>query len=281
MTMADTPSGCEMQGARGNKPAIGVFGLTGCAGDQLNILNCEDELLALFDIFDFKSFDMASSAKDEKARLDIAFVEGSVSTEKDMEDLQRIRKRAEILVAIGHCAVQGGVQSMFSDRGRWIDRYRKVYGNRNAVLLTRPLEPRPVGSCVKVDAVLPGCPIEKEPFLEIAGLLSQGIIPRDPDYPVCAACRWREIECLLLKGELCIGPLTTAGCGAICPSFEVPCIGCWGPIEEENTDSETLLLLVKGFSIESIVRRLAIFGGSARIETLVTSLEAGKKTSTE
>jgi sulfhydrogenase subunit delta len=255
------------------RPKIGIYGLTGCAGDQLNILNCEDALLELFDIFEFPSFVMASSAHDESVKLDIAFVEGSVSTEKDLEDLKKIRKKSNILVAIGHCAVNGGVQSMFMGDDRWIDRYAKVYGHKSAVKLTRPLVPQSVVSTVKVDAVLPGCPIEKEPFLHIAGLLSQGIIPRTPDYPVCAVCRWKENECLLLRGDLCLGPLTTAGCGAICPSFSVPCIGCWGPIEEENIDSEALLLIANKHSIESVVKRMAVFGGTDRTGSLKTMHE--------
>ncbi len=251
------------------KPKIGIYGLTGCAGDQLNIINCEDELLKIFDIFEIKSFVMASRAKDESAQLDVAFVEGSVSTEKDLEDLYEIRKKSKILVAIGHCAVYGGVQAMFMGGDTtWKDRYSKVYGKENAVTLTPPLEPKPLAAYVKVDAVLPGCPIEKEPFLKLAGKLAHGIVPRVPDYPVCAECKWKENECLLLKGEICLGPLTNSGCGAICPSLNIGCIGCWGPIEKENMRSEAMLLLEKGFDPEEVVKRFSIFGGTERAELL-------------
>lgn len=251
-----------------SKPKIGVYGLTGCAGDQLNILNCENELLELFNIFDVKSFVMVSSAKDESVELDIAFVEGSVSTAKDLEELQKIRAKTKILVAIGHCAIFGGVQSMFMEDGSWEQRYRKIYGDCNAVTLSQPQPPQPLSKYVKVDVVLPGCPIEKKPFLKMAGLLYKGVIPKNPDYPVCAECCWREIECLLLKGEVCLGPLTSAGCAAICPSLNVPCIGCWGPIDQENMTSEAYLLLDKGYFIDQIIKKLSIFGGTQRIDKL-------------
>ncbi len=261
------------------KPKIGIYGLTGCAGDQLNIINCEDELLKLFDIFEIKSFVMASSAKDEEVELDVAFVEGSVSTEKDLEHLQEIRKKSKILVAIGHCAVYGGVQSMFMGNEEWMERYKRVYGKESAVTLTPPLEPKPLAAYVKVDAVLPGCPIEKEPFLKLAGKLAHGVVPRVPDYPVCAECKWKENECLLLKGEICLGPLTNSGCGAICPSMNIGCIGCWGPIAKENMKSEAMLLMEKGFDMDEVAKRFAIFGGVERAEALKSLVSASTKES--
>ncbi len=254
------------------KPKIGIFGLTGCAGDQLQILNCEDELLKFFEIFDIKSFIMASSHEDLTEPLDIAFVEGSVSTEKDLEHLQFIRRNSKILIAIGHCAVFGGVQSMYC-LVPWEKRYEDVYGSSDAVTLTKPLKPEPIAKYVKVDAVLPGCPIEKEPFLKLVSQLKMGVIPKIPDYPVCTECKWKENECLLLKGEMCLGPLTNSGCGAICPSLHIPCIGCWGPIHEENFKSEALLLLEKGFDSKEIIKRFSIFGGKERAKKLETLME--------
>ncbi len=259
------------------KPKIGIYGLTGCAGDQLNILNCEDELLKIFDIFEVKSFVMASRAKDESAPLDVAFVEGSVSTEKDLKELKKVRQKSRILVAIGHCAVFGGVQAMYMGAEAWIERYKRVYGSADAVKISPPLEPRPLSSYVKVDAVLPGCPIEKEPFLKMAGLLSQGIIPKNPDYPVCAECKWKENECLLLKGEICLGPITNAGCGAICPSLNIGCIGCWGPVQEENFASGIALLQEKGYTLDKIIKRFSIFGGTERAAKLRKYAEARKE----
>ncbi|RKZ16977.1 NADH:ubiquinone oxidoreductase [bacterium] len=252
----------------GKKPKVGFYGLTGCAGDLLNIINCEDELVELFDIFEIKSFVMASSAKDESVHLDIAFVEGSVSTEKDLEDLKEIRKKSNMLVAIGHCAAFGGVQAMHLGDGKWKERYKKVYGGEKAVTLTKPMEPKPLSAYVKVDYVIPGCPISKEQFLHAAGRLLLGTVPNLYTFAVCAECKWKENECLLMKGLPCLGPLTRGGCGAICPSFGVPCIGCWGPVDEENISSEFKLLLEKGYDKEEIIRRFRIFGGSERAKKL-------------
>ena len=259
------------------KPKIGIYGFTGCAGDQLNILNCEDELLKLFDIFEVKSFVMASRAKDESAKLDVAFIDGAICTEKDLEELKKIREKSKILVALGHCAVFGGVQSMYKGKEPWIERYKKVYGKEDAVTISKPLEPKPLSAYVKVDVILPGCPIEKEPFLKLAGLLSQGVLPKKPDYPVCVECKWKENECLLLKGELCLGPITMAGCEAICPSFNIGCIGCWGPALEENVASGIALLQEKGYSLSAIIERFAIFGGIERAEKLRKYLETVKE----
>ncbi len=120
------------------KPKVGFYGLTGCAGDLLNILNCEDEVIEIFNAVLVKSFVMASRAKDEESPLDIAFVEGSVSTKKDLDDLKEIRKKAKILIAIGHCATDGGVQAMLTEKG-FFERYKNVYGSLDAVTLTKPL----------------------------------------------------------------------------------------------------------------------------------------------
>lgn len=255
------------------KPKVGFYGLTGCAGDLLNILNCEDELLKLFDIFDIRSFTMASREKDETVKLDVAFVEGSVSTEKDLEDLKAVREKSKILIAIGHCAMYGGVQAMFYGDGKWIDRYKRVYGSENSVTLSKPMESRPISDFVKVDGFIPGCPISKENFLKAAGKLSIGVIPKMKDYPECSECKLRENECLLLEGKMCMGPLTRAGCGAICTSLNVPCIGCWGPVEEENVASELRLLKEKGYNIDDIIKRYQIFGGNERANKLRKILE--------
>ncbi len=251
-----------------DKPKVGFYGLTGCAGDLLNILNCEDELTELFDVFEIKSFVMASRSRDESVTLDIAFVEGSVSTKKDLEDLKAIRKKSRMIVAIGHCAIFGGIQAMNLGDGKYMERLKKVYGDIDEVKLAKPMEAKPLSAYVKVDYVIPGCPISKEQFLNAAGKLLLGTTPSLYTFAVCAECKWKENECLLLKGLPCLGPLTRGGCGAICPSLGIPCIGCWGPVDEENVDSQFKLLLEKGMDKKEIVRRFSIFGGAERAEKL-------------
>jgi coenzyme F420-reducing hydrogenase gamma subunit len=240
-----------------NKPRVGIFGLTGCAGDQLVILNCEDELLDLLDLLDVRDFVMASSANDGECELDIAFVEGAVLSETDEKRLRRIRARSRLLVAIGTCAVCGGIPVM--DRHR--DRNKlllQTYGKIGEQLDTMPT--RAVHEVVDVDLSITGCPIEKAEFLSSVGSLLRGDPPLLPEYPVCAECKMREHNCLLVEqGEVCLGPLTVGGCGARCPGLGVACVGCRGPVSDPNVGSAMVLFRERGFSPDEIVRRLRTF----------------------
>jgi sulfhydrogenase subunit delta len=214
-----------------SKPTVGIFGLTGCAGDQLVILNCEDELLALVELIDIRSFIMASSAHDDTCELDIALVEGAVVTEHDAQVLAQARARSKLLVALGTCAAWGGVAGV-----------------------------KPLRDYVRVDAVITGCPIEKHEFLAAIAQLLQGQLPLAPSYPVCAECKMRENECLLLaRGAFCCGPVTAAGCEARCPSVGVACVGCRGPAVDANMAGARALYTQLGFASEDIAIRLNNF----------------------
>jgi len=242
-----------------SKPLLGIFGLTGCAGDQLLILNCEDELLGLVELLDIRDFVMASSLRDEHARLDVALVEGAVVTERDEAKLQHIRKRAEILVAIGACAATGGIPGMAPDLDRK-QLFRDVYGEDVDSFGSSMDRGRPLSDFVKVDAIIPGCPIEKHEFLDAVASLLQGSLPRIPEYPVCTECRVGENRCLLIHdGAMCIGPVTRAGCAARCPALGVPCVGCRGPSVDANYPSLTALLRSKGYAPEDIDSKLGLF----------------------
>jgi coenzyme F420-reducing hydrogenase gamma subunit len=240
------------------KPTVGIFGLTGCAGDQLAMLNCEDELLSLVDVVDIRDFLMAASGGDEFSTLDLAFVEGAVMTRRDEEKLQRIRRRAKTLVAVGTCAVQGGVPAMAHGLD-WPSAVRDVYGPEGAGFDALPA--RALHECVEVDFSLPGCPIEKHEFLGAVADLLNGNPPQMPTYAVCTECKMRECACLLVdQGRFCHGPLTRGGCNARCPSYAVPCVGCRGPVPDPNLESATEVYTSKGWSPEDVVRRLRSFG---------------------
>lgn len=213
------------------KPKVGIFGLTGCAGDQLVILNCEDELLDLVELIDIRSFIMAASDPDEACELDVAFVEGAVVTAHDAEVLQRARARARLLVALGTCAAWGGVA-----RAEALDKH------------------------VKVDAVITGCPIEKHELLDALANLLRGQLPVFPKYAVCVECKARENECLLVgRDVVCAGPLTAAGCHARCPSVGVACVGCRGPAADANFESAMRMFAAKGYDETDIRNRLSTF----------------------
>jgi len=243
------------------KPTVGIYGLTGCAGDQLVILNCEDELLDIAGALDIKFFPMAMSGNDEECPLDIVFVEGTVVQLEDKQTLKKLRERAKLLVAIGTCAVWGGLPAMKNEISRQ-ELKMQVYGPTGEAFKT--ITPQPVSSFVKVDLAISGCPIEKEQLLHAVASLLHGDLPRLPTYAVCTECKMSEYPCLLVEaGQLCLGPLTVAGCKARCPSYGQPCRGCRGPVEEANAASEAKVLKEKGFTWLDIQNRLRTFAAPA------------------
>lgn len=239
------------------KPRVGIFGLTGCAGDQLVILNCEDEILDIVGALDIRDFLTASSRNDEDCDLDLALVEGAVLSRRDEESLRRIRDRARLLVAVGTCAVWGGIAVM--DRGR--DRARLVLdvcGEGGAAMDTAPA--RALHEVVAVDAGVTGCPIEKNEIIAaIAGLLN-GNLPLPPVTPVCSECKMLENNCLLVERRIpCMGPATAGGCHARCTALGIPCVGCRGPVPNANAASLLDACLGCGMSREEAIRKLRTF----------------------
>ncbi len=239
------------------KPKVGIFGLTGCAGDQLVILNCEDELLALVSALDIRDFLTASSANDTEGPLDVALVEGAVLSRRDEEHLKKIRARSGVLAAIGTCAVWGGIPAM--DRGNSRPALlKRIYGETGLAYDSLPA--RAVGEVVKVDLNIPGCPIEKHEILSAVASLLNGDTPLLPDYPVCGECKMKENNCLLVeRGEVCLGPLTAAGCRARCPELNVPCVGCRGPAADANTRSAMEMFAQKNIPLSEIEARIGTF----------------------
>jgi len=240
------------------KPRVGIYGFTGCAGDQLLIIHTEDQILNLFEAVDIKSFVMASSNPIEE-NLDVAFVEGSISTEEEKVHIKEIRKRAQIVVAIGNCAVSGGPQAMFAGDGSFAKRLKEVYGD--VKFITDPVEATPIDQVVAVDYYLPGCPISQPQTMALIARLIHGADPEDYPHPVCHECKLNENRCLLLDEKFCLGPLTKGGCGSACPNHGLPCVGCWGPNEDGNFKEQFRLLKSFDIPFEDVMRRVRNFGG--------------------
>jgi sulfhydrogenase subunit delta len=243
------------------KPKIGIFSLTGCGGDQLMILNLEPVLLELLSNFEIIDFQEGSSYHEDTA-LDIAFVEGSVSTKSDLNKLKDIRMKSKMLIALGDCAIGGCVQAMRNGQLGMKDKMKKVYGVKEDYY--DAIEAKGLGDYIKVDFEISGCPIEKEEILRSVTSLLHGDKPELPDYPVCVECKLNGYLCLLVeKGLPCLGPIIRAGCEARCPGLGLDCIGCRGPIDNEtNAAAEFKILLDSGFSKEDIINRLRFFGGN-------------------
>jgi sulfhydrogenase subunit delta len=249
------------------KPKVGIYGFTGCAGDQLLIIHTEAEILNLFNSVDIRSFVMASSNPTEE-ELDVAFIEGSISTEEEKEHILKIRERAKILVAIGNCAVSGGPQAMFTGDNTFEKRLKKVYGD--VKFITNPLEANPVDAFVNVDYYLPGCPISTPQTFALISRLIHGAIPEPYPHPVCHECKLNENRCLLLDKIACLGPLTMGGCGSACPNHGLPCVGCWGPNADGNFEHHLELLQSFGKTREEILRLIRGYGGHRILKFIET-----------
>jgi coenzyme F420-reducing hydrogenase gamma subunit len=243
------------------KPKIGVFSFTSCEGCQLQILNLEEEFTSLIDQIEFVNFREAMSEKGEDYQ--IAFIEGSITMESEIEVLERIREKAEILIALGACAHLGGVNNLknLHPRDEWLP---SVY-NRND-LFTDTIPTKRIHDVVPVDYVIPGCPIDKCEFLRFVQALILKIEPRFPDYPVCIECRSKGNVCLVEQGRWCLGSVTNAGCNAICPTYKDSCVGCRGLVEEPNMESLVNILLEKGLTKDEIRSKFNLFNGLEDIE---------------
>lgn len=245
------------------KPKVGVFGLTGCEGCQLQISNKEETLGDLLSLIDVRNFRLISSDKQDD--YDIAFVEGSVTREDEVARLKKIRKQAKVLIAMGACACLGGVHNLRS-RFSLSETTEAVYGNH-------PIESGPVrkvSDVVPVDIELPGCPINKAEFEWLVRHLTLGIEPQFPQYPVCVECKQRLNTCVLDMGILCMGAVTRGGCNAICPRNHFGCWGCRGPAEEANYESLVQILREHGFADRKIAERANFFNAFAGIEAIPT-----------
>jgi sulfhydrogenase subunit delta len=240
------------------RPRIAIAGLTACSGCQLTILNCEEELPEIARSFDIVHFPMGESIGDEGGSFDAAIVEGAVSTPQDLATLFRLRNASRLLIALGTCALHGGVAAMNNASNRRDQLMHTVYGPAGASIESFP--PSPFKNFVSVDFGVTGCPPEKHEVVALLAALLQGTLPPLPTYPVCIECRSRENLCLLLaRNELCLGPIIQGGCNARCPATGIVCEGCRGPVREANVEQELELLLERNFDRSEIERRMSRF----------------------
>jgi coenzyme F420-reducing hydrogenase gamma subunit len=217
-----------------NKPKLAVWKFTSCDGCQLCLLDLEDELLDLAGLLEIAYFPEATKTV-LKGPYDLSIVEGSISTPEQLEQIQRVRQASKLLLAMGTCATSGGIQALrnFANVRDYLD---IVY--QKPELLDALEESTPVARHVKVDLELHGCPPNKYQLLEVVTALLQGRKPRLSSASVCLECKRRGTICVLAsRGIPCLGPVTHAGCGALCPSYHRGCYGCFGPKETPNTAS--------------------------------------------
>jgi len=235
------------------KPRLAVFKFSSCDGCQLSLLDLEDELLALTSEVDVAYF-LEAATNPSGGRYDVALVEGSIATEGDVERIRQIRRRSRHLVAIGACATAGGIQALrnFGELGSFAS---GVYPRPQQlkVLATST----PISDHVPVDFELQGCPVDRRQLLEVVVALLHQRRAVVPSHSVCVECKLRGNECVLVaRGVACMGPITRAGCGAICPAYGRGCYGCFGPGETFNAPALIARWRELGDSKTDVVSRL-------------------------
>jgi coenzyme F420-reducing hydrogenase gamma subunit len=214
-----------------SKPKLAVHKFSSCDGCQLALLNLGEPLLLLPELVDIVHFAEAGPCE-PVAKADIALVEGSVSTPEDEQRIRQVRENSALLVTIGACATAGGLQALanFADRDAWM---AAVYARPDDIETLQASNP--IADYVKVDFEIPGCPVNSRQVVGALRDLLSGVRPRRETQSVCMECKRRGLVCTLVsKDEPCMGPVTVAGCGALCPAAGRGCYGCYGPLEQIN-----------------------------------------------
>lgn len=233
------------------KPRIAVFKFASCDGCQLSLLDAEDELLAITGAIDIAYFPEASRAM-LNGPYDIGLVEGSITTHHDAERIQEVRRECKTLITIGACATAGGIQALRNWKD--VDEFIRVVYATPAFISTLKLS-TPISEHVPVDFELRGCPINKMQLVELITATLAGRKPNVATNSVCMDCKRKGNVCIAVaKGVACLGPVTQAGCGALCPSFDRGCYGCYGPMESPNTSSLTNTFRILGQKDDQISR---------------------------
>jgi len=211
------------------RPRVAVFKMASCDGCQLQILDAEQALLELAGAVEIVNFAEASSHL-EPGPYDVTFVEGSVSTPEQVEQIREIRRASVVLITIGACATSGGVQALRNVGGKLGEFVRAVYPTPEYVASLA--DSHPISDYVTVDLQLSGCPVDRGELLGAITFLLRGAMPRVSTSPVCVECKRRGYVCVVVaKGEPCLGPVTRTGCGALCPGVDRGCYGCFGPAQ--------------------------------------------------
>jgi coenzyme F420-reducing hydrogenase gamma subunit len=242
------------------RPKLAIFKFASCDGCQLSLLDCEDELLAVAGAVTIDNFLEASRAVG-KGPWDLVLVEGSITTPHDAERIHRVRRQAKFLVTIGACATAGGVQALrnFADVANYA---KAVYASPEYLEVLG--KSTPIRDHVFVDFELRGCPIRKEQLLEVVSAFLAGRKPVTPASSVCLECKRLGTPCVMVAhGTPCLGPVTQAGCGAICPSYHRGCYACFGPMESPNTSALAALWQDLGVQPAAVGRAFRSFNASA------------------
>ena len=241
-------------------PKLAVWKFASCDGCQLSLLDCEDELLTIAEAVTIAYFPEATRAE-VAGPYDLSLVEGSITTAHDAERIHEIRRQSKVVVAIGACATAGGIQALrnFADVRAF-----------TALVYARPdyidtlATSTPISAHIPVDFELHGCPIDKAQLLDTLTAFVHGRRPVVPRYSVCVECKHQGTPCLMVaQGIPCLGPVTLAGCKALCPRFDRGCFGCFGPMESPNVAALAAWWRHLGADDDAITAALSTFNAAA------------------
>ena len=238
-----------------DKTKLAVWKFASCDGCQLSLLDCEDELLALADVVEIANFPEASSSV-VKGPYALSLVEGSITTPHDAERIHKVRRSSQFLVTIGACATTGGIQGLrnFADVKEFAS---IVYATPHYIETLK--KSTPISDHIYVDFELQGCPVNKYQLLEVISAFLNERQPNIASHSVCIECKRRGTVCVMILGIPCLGPVTHAGCNAICPSYQRGCYGCYGPMETPNPESLGERMKILGMKEQEIMQAFRTF----------------------
>lgn len=242
------------------RPKLAVWKFSSCDGCQLSLLDCEDELLAVAGSVEIAYF-LEATRNEVAGPYDLSLVEGSVTTPHDVERIQEVRRQSKALVTIGACATAGGIQALrnFAD----VKEFTSVVYAHPEFISTLATS-TPIADHVKVDFELRGCPIDKKQLVEVLSAFLIGRKPVTPAHSVCVECKLKGNVCVMVAhGTPCLGPVTHAGCNALCPSHDRGCYGCFGPMETPNAPALSRQMSTLGMDEGALKRVYSTFNVNA------------------
>jgi len=239
-----------------SKPRVAIFDFACCEGCQLQIVNLEEEILNLLDII--QPVEWREAMSEQSTEYDIAIIEGSITRAEDEERLKKIRERAKILIALGACATIGGVNKL-KNLFPLQDVREIVYAKHADMPHLNTMATKAVDEVVKVDYKVHGCPIDKREFTYILRCLVLGEKPVVPSFPVCVECKKNGNICRFEYNEICLGPITRAGCGAKCPSNGAWCFGCRGLVDNPNVNAAKDVMDTYGKTVDDLKAKILLF----------------------
>jgi coenzyme F420-reducing hydrogenase gamma subunit len=242
------------------KPRLGIFKYSCCAGCEFQVMYFQKHIIETLTNFDFVFAKMVLRGGDHHGPFDIALIEGTMTEAWQVDELKKIREQSTFLFAIGSCAIDGGIPAIKSTIPE-LEAEKKVYKNLSTI---HSIRPHSVDAYVKVDGYIRGCPPGERDLYEAFSSVIMGKKPDFLQYSVCVECKLKGNICVLVAYNMpCMGPVTNAGCGALCPSMNRACYACYGPMKQANTPALVKKFKLMGLSRDDIVRKFTLFGADS------------------